>query len=118
MWMVRVRLWIYTYHKTKRLCERQTALKLHASYSNQIDRNKILKLVNTVSRFVPKATCLTKALVAHTILKQFDFESRLFVGIKKNDDSSFEAHAWLQDDRSIIFGGDFSASFKPILVEK
>jgi len=77
----------------------------------------LLKFVEIASRYVPKATCLTKALVADTVLKQHEYESHLFIGIKRNNDNSFEAHAWIQDKENIIFGGNFSSSFKPIFVE-
>lgn len=119
IWKVRIRLWFSSYKKTRIWCAQKVNNKyLHHQSQDTFGRKFLLNAVNITSNYVPKATCLTKALAADTVLKQSQFESHLFVGIKRNDDNYFESHAWLQDDKDIIFGGDFSTSFKPILIEK
>lgn len=116
MWKIRVRLWITSYKQTKKWCSKQS-LDLNDVYF--LNKESLLRLVNAASFLVPHATCLTKALTAHTVLKQYNYENMLYVGVKKKENSTFEAHAWLQDkDKNIIFGGDFSSSFKPIMIEE
>lgn len=115
MWTVRIRLWTTSYKKTKEWCNQQGT---HTKVSS-LGQERLLRLVNGASKFVLHSTCLTKALTAHTILKQYSVENMLLVGVKQDKDSDFEAHAWIQDlDSNIIFGGDFSNSFKPIMIEK
>ena len=76
---VRIRLWITSYSKTRKWCVEQ--MKHH--HAQKLERDSLLRLINMASRFVPKATCLTKALVANFYLTQHGYSNRLIIGVKK-----------------------------------
>lgn len=65
---------------------------------------RIVRSVRSVSRFVPKATCLTQALAASLLIRQIGQRSDLKIGVAKDDKARLIAHAWLEKDGRIILG--------------
>jgi hypothetical protein len=61
--------------------------------------------VTAVSRCLPSTTCLTRALAAQALLAWFGHESRLEIGVAKDEQLRFEAHAWLVLGEQIVIGG-------------
>src|SRR5712672_3472911 len=51
--------------------------------------------VRAVSRYVPGATCLTQALAAQTFLARSGHESHIEIGVRKDEQDRFMAHAWV-----------------------
>ena len=112
IWIVRLRLWFTSYAKTKVWSEKKINAYF-ATFQEKVFKEQILlQFINTASRLIPKASCLTKALAGHTILKFFNCQNDLYIGVKINSNSDFEAHAWLQKDQTILLGGDFSSSLR------
>ena len=59
--------------------------------------------VKTASRYLPWTACLTNALTGYYLLNRHGHSSRLHIGVKKTDEQTIAAHAWLtQADRIII----------------
>jgi len=50
------------------------------------------------------ANCLTEALAAEALFKQFGYEPVLCIGASKND-GKFAAHAWLEHEKVVMVGG-------------
>ena len=48
--------------------------------------------------------CLTEALTAEVLFKQFGYEPVLCIGAAKHN-GKFAAHAWLEHDQVVIVGG-------------
>lgn len=63
----------------------------------------IIRAVRECSRYVPRASCLTQALAAKTLLDRHGFQSVLKIGAARND-GKFEAHAWIEIDGRIVLG--------------
>jgi hypothetical protein len=61
--------------------------------------------VHVASRYVPKAGCLPQALAAQFLLTRYGYPVRLQIGIAKNEDGKFEAHAWVTYESGVIIGG-------------
>lgn len=51
--------------------------------------------VLAASRFVPRATCLTRALALHRLLVHYGYRSSVQVGARRAD-GRFVAHAWVE----------------------
>ena len=66
---------------------------------------RVVWAVKTASRFVPKATCLTQALVAQIILARRGCATDLQIGVARSEQGSVEAHAWLESDGRVLIGG-------------
>jgi len=60
--------------------------------------------VQTVSNYIPQATCLTKALTAQKLLKKYGYISQIKIGVNKDVEGQFEAHAWLEYAGKVVIG--------------
>jgi hypothetical protein len=60
--------------------------------------------VRAASRRVPAATCLTQALAAQVLLTQSGYDSRIEIGVSKDEHRSFRAHAWVVCGNEIVLG--------------
>jgi hypothetical protein len=68
-------------------------------------------IIVSVSRFVPRATCLTQAIAAQLLLKQRGYASKLCVGVVRSRRGGFTAHAWVERQHRILIGGAESANY-------
>lgn len=66
--------------------------------------NLIVRSVRSVSRFVPFASCLPQALTAMFLIKLKGQHSELKIGVAKDENELFKAHAWLETNGRIIIG--------------
>ena len=65
---------------------------------------KIVRSVDFFSRFHPFASCLTRSLSALLLIKFNGEHAILKIGVAKDEDKSFKAHAWLESNGRIIIG--------------
>jgi hypothetical protein len=61
--------------------------------------------VRNASRIIPGASCLTQALAAQFLLARSGHQSRIRIGVAKDVDGRFLAHAWLISDGRLVIGG-------------
>ena len=61
--------------------------------------------VRAASRCVPGASCLTQALAAQVLLAQSGYDSRIEIGVAKDEQRRFRAHAWVVCGDEIMIGG-------------
>jgi hypothetical protein len=66
--------------------------------------NKIIRSVSFCSRFVPFTTCLTSSLAAMLLLRRKGQHSVLRIGVTRDAEQKFKAHAWLETNGRIIIG--------------
>lgn len=81
---------------------------IRAAKGNEIAlQNPVLFVwaVRHSSRFVPHATCLTRALVVRLLLAQSGQEGVIRIGVASDGPRSFDAHAWVIHDEVVIIGG-------------
>lgn len=75
--------------------------------------NLIVKSVNWVSSIVPwKSLCLDRALAGARILKSRGLSSTIYIGLAKQTDSHWNAHAWLRCGDRFIMGYSEDQPFK------
>jgi hypothetical protein len=65
---------------------------------------KIVRSVDFFSRFHPFASCLTRSLSALLLIKFNGEHAILKIGVAKDEDESFKAHAWLESNGRIVIG--------------
>ncbi len=70
--------------------------------------------VSAASRRVPRATCLTQALALQTLLARQSLASDLHIGVARDGDGRFEAHAWLEAEGRVLIGGGELERFTPL----
>jgi hypothetical protein len=61
--------------------------------------------VRAASRCVPGASCLTQALAAQVLLARSGYDSRIEIGVTKDEQRRFRAHAWVVCGDEIVIGG-------------
>ncbi len=76
--------------------------------------DKVGWAVNVVSRYVPRATCLTQALAVQVLLARSGHESTLKLGVANDLPSGFEAHAWVVCGDKSVIGGEEATVFRPL----
>jgi len=52
-----------------------------------------------------RSGCLPQALAARFLLKRRGFDAVLCIGVKKRDDGSLQAHAWVEYEGQVVVGG-------------
>lgn len=72
------------------------------------DRSEIDLIVwslSTAGRTLPDAgRCLIEALAGHVLLGRKGMQTDLRIGVTRDDDGVFKAHAWLEHDHRVVLG--------------
>lgn len=104
LWLVRIGLWVLPFEKLRRLLFRNRRAA-SPEWVEDISDAQIVRCVKAMSRYVPAATCLTKALVTMVLLEQVGRPASLRIGVTKSQFGSLEAHAWVESDGKVLIGG-------------
>jgi hypothetical protein len=78
--------------------------KPHLAARAGADAARIGWAVCVASRFVPRATCLVRALAAHRLLAAHGHDSELRIGVAKGGAAGFAAHAWVECGGAVVVG--------------
>jgi hypothetical protein len=57
------------------------------------------------ARIVPGVTCLTQAFAAQLLLARAGYRSQMRIGVAKDEQGQFIAHAWLISNGRVVVGG-------------
>jgi hypothetical protein len=76
----------------------------------------IVWAVTAVSGYVPRATCLVRALALQTLLEEHGWPSRLCVGIGHSADGRLGGHAWIEAPDGRVINGDLRRPYIPLLL--
>lgn len=72
--------------------------------------------IKLTAKRIPKASCLTQALAAQTLLQLYGYEARLCIGATLDENRNLSAHAWITHNQEVILGQlPNLANFKPLL---
>lgn len=80
----------------------------------EIPVERIAWSVRVASRFVPKATCLTQALTAQTLMARRGYPGELRIGVARDGKGVFNAHAWVEYEGRIVIGELGYEEFTPL----
>ena len=101
---MRLGLTFLSYRRISRLMPAALAAETTEAVSRE-ELRRIAWGVRTAARLVPRATCLTQALAAQFLLARHGQLSRIRVGVARDVEGRFLAHAWLVSNGYIIIGG-------------
>ena len=87
---VRIALWVRPWNRVAAPVVRAAAVA-----STRPGVHRLEWAVLAASRFVPRASCLTRALALHRLLSQYGYPSSVQVGARRAD-GRFVAHAWVE----------------------
>jgi hypothetical protein len=112
---IRVGLWLLPLQVVRRQLARLAQAPARSSLDDLSCLHEIAWAVRVVSRYVPRATCLTQALAAQVLVERAGLPSRLRLGVALDRGGSFRAHAWLESEGRIVVGGPAVEQYTPLL---
>ena len=114
LWVVRLALWTMPFPRLKaRLQKISPRRRVH--FSTSISPAQISRALRRMSRCVPRASCLVLALAAHWLLRRENWGCDLHVGVVKDRNGQFLAHAWVECAGETVIGGGEAERYTPIL---
>lgn len=66
---------------------------------------KTIWSITTASAYMPKVKCLARALAAKTLLQQQGYTATIRIGVAKDQQQAFIAHAWVECKGRVVIGG-------------
>ncbi len=73
--------------------------------NEQLSEERLAWVIAAASRLIPKATCLTQALAFQVFLKQSGKEACIHIGVDHDGSGRLDAHAWVESEGKVLFGG-------------
>jgi hypothetical protein len=111
---VRLALWFKSFQRVRELAERLGARPVPKN-ARRLSAHDLTSLITVAASYIPGATCLTQAFVAHAILRRYGYVPDLKIGVGRNDSGRFHAHAWVELDGKVILGQLTNlAQYKPL----
>jgi len=102
--VVRLGLWLLPFERLRRLLFRKTARGNRWQGVAQQSVRNITRSVKIMSRYVPAATCLTRALVTLVLFERYGHVGCLRIAVAKDPVGKLEAHAWVESQGNIVIG--------------
>ncbi|MEM8979242.1 MAG: lasso peptide biosynthesis B2 protein [Pseudomonadota bacterium] len=111
---VRLGLWVTKYQNLRRLLIRRCP----AVDPTKIPTvTRVVRGVDRTARFIPDASCLTRAISCQAILSWKCIPSTISIGVRKGEDGALKAHAWVLWNDQVVWDGnqDTQKDFKKLL---
>lgn len=107
-------LWLLPLLTLRRLLGRLAEPRTSRQEAEAASAARVVWAVATASRYVPGAsTCLTRALAAQVLLARRGEVACLRIGVARRE-GRFQAHAWLESQGKVIFGGSELGGYAPL----
>jgi hypothetical protein len=101
---VRIALWMMPTRALLRLVHRRVEEVAGLDGSAGSAAQRIAWSVRAAGRRLPYTTCLVEALAAQLLLARRGVHSGLRIGVQRDDEGRFEAHAWVDVKGEVIVG--------------
>ncbi len=111
----RIGLWLMPFKAVQGMLARIAPEECRPGKEPQPSLERIAWAVCEASRYVPKATCLTQALAAQVLLKKGGYPASVRIGVGRDDDGEFQAHAWVESQGKVVLGGSKLARYTQLL---
>lgn len=111
---VRIGLWCGSFLAVRRIVALLSATG--PKRTSQFSVEQLSRAVAGVSRYVPRATCLTQALALHILLRRRRLQSTIRIGVAKENGGPFEAHAWVESEDKVVIGEIDLPRYTPMMV--
>lgn len=104
--LILIRLGLKLLHlKTLRKYLDKISQSSQKSNINSISIYKIIWSITTASAYMPQVKCLARALAAKTLLEQQGYLATIRIGVAKDQQQAFIAHAWVECKGRVVIGG-------------
>lgn len=111
---VRLMLWVLPFRSQRSLLAR-----LERPTTRELDPDPLLPeriawAVESASRHIPRASCLTRSVAAKILLHRVGYAAELHIGVGKDDEGKFRAHAWVESGERVMIGGCQLEQYTPL----
>lgn len=96
---IRLGLWLLPLGTLRRFLARMTP------GTHQAPMDSVTWAVAVASRYVPLVTCFNQALATQVLLRRCGHPARLRIGVARSERGPLQAHAWVESEGRIVFGG-------------
>ncbi len=101
----------------QRLVTRVLRPRVDLDHARADSPDRIAWAVLMASRHVPGGgPCLPQALATQTLLEREGYSAHLHIGIAKDAEWQFRAHAWVESQGRIVIGGPDTGRDAPLFV--
>jgi hypothetical protein len=100
---VRIALWLLPLRTALRLTARVRDRR-GPFRANRPGVRDLAQSVRRAGRVIPKANCLPQALAGQILLGRAGHESEVRIGVRRDPERGFEAHAWLEHQGEVVLG--------------
>jgi hypothetical protein len=90
---IRVALWVMPFKRLQRVVESWNSSEHRR---NDLPVGRLVWAVRAASRRIPTASCLTQSLALQCLLTGAGHRSEVRIGVTKDAESGFGAHAWVE----------------------
>lgn len=110
LWLCRLALWLLPFRFVARWVDRSRVRPASADAGVR----RVAQIIEVASSYVPRATCLVKALAGARLFAEQGEHVRVVIGARKRA-AGLEAHAWLEAGGQVVLGnvGDLR-SYHPL----
>lgn len=107
--LLRLALFCLPYRTVRRLVERSSARTTARVFDVPGYQAQLVWAVHTAGRYLlGDKPCLPEALAVQWFLRRRGLEATLNIGVRKNPEEGFAAHAWVEQGGTVLIGGDMS----------
>ena len=92
---MRIALWVLPFRRLQRVAG-YSWKHLPLSIPSDIPVGRLVWAVRAASRRIPAASCLTQSLALHCLLTRAGHCSEVRIGVTKDMEGGFGAHAWVE----------------------
>jgi hypothetical protein len=114
MGLVRVGIWVLTFRQTRGILQSLARRHYQQTGADPAVVDRIAWAVTVAGRYVPRATCLIQAVTAYLLLNQAGIPARAQIGVRRDSEDRFLAHAWVESGGRVILGGRDAIGFTPL----
>lgn len=113
LWTVRLGLWLLPFSVVRRFLRGRPA-RSRVGHASPSPPDRVAWAVLVASGYVPRATCLARALVAQALLRRRGLPAELRIGVARGGGRALDAHAWVESGGRIVLGGDELDRYTPL----
>lgn len=96
--VVRAALWIISFERLRSWVGAYDRIPFSLPVPRDIRVERLVWAVRAASRRIPGASCLTQSVALRCLLARAGYDSRILIGVAKDSESGFHAHAWVDHD--------------------
>jgi len=104
LWIARLGLWTVPFRVLQSFLKLFTPKEQGKVATDKEQAEQIVRATKAASNYVLYATCLTQALVAKVLLARAGYDVQLRLGVMKDEQENFQAHAWVESEGRVLIG--------------